>query len=47
MSEKNGHDWQTRSRHWTSDGIVSYQSCHCGAWRLLTGPVWLARQGGR
>ncbi|AVT30260.1 hypothetical protein C6361_13020 [Plantactinospora sp. BC1] len=37
MSDENGHHWQTRSRHRTSDGIVSYQSCHCGMWRLLPG----------
>ncbi|MDW5329797.1 hypothetical protein [Plantactinospora sp. KLBMP9567] len=39
MSDENGHLWRTRSRHRTSDGIVSYQSCHCGMWRLLSGPA--------
>ncbi|MEO3929683.1 hypothetical protein ABGB07_38370 [Micromonosporaceae bacterium B7E4] len=39
MSDENGHLWRTRSRHRTSDGIVSYQSCHCGMWRLLAGTL--------
>lgn len=30
-----GHTWQTQSCHRTSDGLVSYQRCHCGLWRVL------------
>jgi len=30
------HFWQTRSTHPTSEGLVSYQSCPCGRWRILT-----------
>lgn len=30
-----GHVWRTRSRHPTSNGTVSYQSCDCGLWRVL------------
>lgn len=35
MADLDGHVWQTRSRQLTSDGVVSYQRCHCGLWRLL------------
>ncbi|HET9422709.1 MAG TPA: hypothetical protein VFO49_16325 [Nocardioides sp.] len=30
------HSWTTRSSHPTSDGLVTYQSCPCGRWRILT-----------
>jgi hypothetical protein len=30
------HFWTTRSSHPTSEGLVSYQSCPCGRWRILT-----------
>ena len=33
-----GHTWCTRSSHPTSAGIVRYQRCHCGVWRVLLGP---------
>jgi hypothetical protein len=32
------HGWQTRSRHPTSQGVVRYQRCRCGSWRVLLGP---------
>jgi len=32
-----GHIWLTRSRHSTSDGVVSYQRCRCGLWRVVRG----------
>jgi len=31
-----GHFWHTRSSHATSEGLVSYQACPCGRWRILT-----------
>ncbi|WP_214411515.1 hypothetical protein [Sphaerisporangium fuscum] len=37
MSDHDGHVWETRSRHHTSEGLVRYQSCHCGVWRVVTG----------
>jgi hypothetical protein len=37
MSDHDGHHWQTRSHHHTSEGLVRYQSCHCGVWRVLKG----------
>jgi hypothetical protein len=30
------HSWRTRSTHTTSEGLVTYQSCTCGQWRILT-----------
>lgn len=30
------HSWRTHSTHLTSDGLVRYQSCSCGRWRILT-----------
>jgi hypothetical protein len=38
MADTDGHSWQTRSRHPTSHGLVSYQRCHCGLWRLVLEP---------
>lgn len=29
------HAWRTRSRHLTSDGVVTYQSCACGLSRVV------------
>ena len=37
MDDSNGHVWQTESRHATSNGVVSYQRCRCGRWRVLLG----------
>ncbi|MFC0505417.1 hypothetical protein [Micromonospora costi] len=39
MSDSDGHVWRTRSRHRTSEGIVYYQCCHCGLWRIHAGRV--------
>jgi hypothetical protein len=33
-----GHVWRTRSKHLTSEGLVSYQRCLCGAWRVFVTP---------
>lgn len=30
------HLWRTRSTHATSEGLVTYQSCACGRWRIVT-----------
>ncbi len=29
------HIWRTRSTHPTSEGLVTYQACACGRWRIL------------
>lgn len=29
------HRWQVTSRHPTSEGVVAYQRCSCGAHRVL------------
>ncbi|WP_226354772.1 MULTISPECIES: hypothetical protein [unclassified Pseudonocardia] len=34
MSTPLDHEWETTSRHRTADGVVSYQRCRCGAWRI-------------
>lgn len=34
MIEKHEHRWRTESTHHTSDGLVSYQRCGCGARRV-------------
>jgi len=41
------HAWQTQSCHPTSDGVIRYQQCHCGSWRVLLGacPMLAARPG--
>lgn len=28
------HAWETESHHRTSEGVVMYQRCACGAWRI-------------
>lgn len=34
--EPTRHFWRSRSSHATSEGVVTYQSCPCGRWRILT-----------
>lgn len=34
MADSNEHQWAARSRHRTSEGIVVYESCHCGLARI-------------
>ena len=34
MSAPEVHFWRTASRHSTSEGVVSYQRCACGRWRV-------------
>ncbi len=36
MSEPAPHRWTVRSRHPTSEGVVRYESCHCGVARIRT-----------
>jgi hypothetical protein len=38
VTDVDGHAWRTRSSHPSSEGVVSYQQCHCGVWRVLLGP---------
>lgn len=35
MSAFEPHFWRTVSRHSTSEGVVSYQRCTCGRWRVM------------
>lgn len=35
MTDIDEHTWRTRSSHRTSEGVLSYQKCSCGSWRLL------------
>ena len=38
------HSWHTHSSHATSEGVVTYQSCPCGRWRILAArPAEIAR----
>ncbi|GAA1054273.1 hypothetical protein [Dietzia natronolimnaea] len=37
------HDWLRRSSHPTSEGTVTYESCHCGAHRVLRAGLPVAR----
>ncbi|WP_203898494.1 hypothetical protein [Virgisporangium aliadipatigenens] len=39
ISSSHRHDWQTRSRHRTSDGTVRYDRCRCGVWLVVTDQV--------
>ena len=34
MSTALDHEWEPVSRHRTSDGVVTYQQCRCGSWRI-------------
>lgn len=38
MNSVADHTWRTRSRHDVSDGVVIYQSCHCGLWQIQFHP---------
>jgi hypothetical protein len=35
--DADGHVWSTKSRHRTSEGMVRYQRCPCGLWRVRLG----------
>jgi hypothetical protein len=34
VQQDHHHDWQTQSSHHTLDGLVRYQHCECGRWRI-------------
>jgi hypothetical protein len=38
------HHWTTRSRHRTSQGVITYDQCACGRWRVQRDNTDLARQ---
>lgn len=40
------HIWQTRSTHGTLEGLLRYQHCPCGLWRLMAEDREVARVGG-
>ncbi|MFN3338561.1 MAG: hypothetical protein ACK40Z_02570 [Dietzia sp.] len=40
------HEWLPRSSHPTSEGTVVYESCHCGAHRVLRAGMPVARVDG-
>lgn len=44
--DDDGHRWQERSRHATSEGTVVYEHCHCGVSRVRT-PAGASRVVGR
>ncbi|MFD3509795.1 hypothetical protein [Nocardia sp. NPDC058666] len=35
MNTHSSHTWQIQSRHHTSEGLVAYQRCGCGARRVV------------
>ena len=37
VTDVDTHVWQTQSSHQTSEGVLRYQRCACGVWRLLVG----------
>lgn len=37
MSTPLEHEWETVSRHRTSEGTVRYRRCRCGVWRIEPG----------
>ncbi|WP_200863193.1 hypothetical protein [Rhodococcus ruber] len=38
MQTSHSHHWTEVSRHPTSEGVVRYQRCACGRWRLVSTP---------
>lgn len=38
MCDSDAHTWQTYSHHATSEGVVCYQRCACGSWRVVLHP---------
>lgn len=39
MNSHNTHTWWIESCHRTSEGLVAYQRCRCGARRVTTGDL--------
>ncbi|WP_141244287.1 hypothetical protein [Dietzia natronolimnaea] len=44
--EAHHHRWVHRSAHRTSEGTVTYESCHCGAHRVVRAGMPVARVAG-
>ncbi|WP_285486127.1 hypothetical protein [Amycolatopsis taiwanensis] len=42
MHTTNEHEWITESRHFTSEGLITYERCGCGARRIVTDLVMSA-----
>ncbi|UYM06821.1 hypothetical protein [Solicola gregarius] len=34
MNVHETHTWQPRSQHSTSEGLIVYEQCTCGRWRV-------------
>jgi len=37
--EVHRHSWQVASSHPVSEGLISYQQCACGEWRVTSAPL--------
>jgi hypothetical protein len=42
MPETHHHRWTAVSSHHVSEGLVVYQRCACGQWRVSSTPLWTA-----
>ncbi|WP_166665731.1 hypothetical protein [Kribbella caucasensis] len=38
--EHHRHRWQVASSHQVSEGMVVYQRCDCGHWRIASTPAY-------
>jgi hypothetical protein len=41
--QRHTHLWQTHSTHTTLEGLLRYQYCRCGQWRITTEDEEVAR----
>ncbi|MDO3649729.1 hypothetical protein [Nocardia mangyaensis] len=39
MSSHTTHTWRIESAHRTSEGLIAYQRCRCGARRVVVGDL--------
>jgi hypothetical protein len=37
--EVHRHSWRVASSHRVSEGLLSYQQCSCGQWRVTSTPL--------
>lgn len=37
--EEHRHSWRVASSHPVSEGLLSYQNCSCGQWRVTSTPL--------
>ncbi|MEU4321460.1 hypothetical protein AB0H20_29230 [Nocardia fluminea] len=44
MNSHPAHTWQIESRHRTSEGVVAYQRCRCGARRVVVDHLSVASE---